>query len=205
MWPPGTGSGGENRTPLGAEPVEKRGSERNNLKEQRKVGAKFQFPLENVYFQSLPRLSWDLNLEELCETEIRDKNNLQNRDGLQEVSAGSDGVLSDDSGGTIRSVRKDALWPLSYPVSRTGSPGSMLHIWPSHLLRTGTMKCLSVPGPRPLSHPHRLHPVLFPLSHRCSQCHPTETPKDKAVFCVRQWRKSRRESEGTPWESIGWL
>lgn len=94
-------------------------------------------------------------MEELRETEIRDQNNLQNREWLQEVSAGSDGVLSDDSGGTIRSVRKAALWPLSYPVSRTSSPGSMLHIWPSPSAADGHNEVFVRPRPAsPLSPPH---------------------------------------------------
>lgn len=109
-------------------------------------------------------------MEELCETEIRDQNNLQNRDGLQEASAGSDEVLSDDSGGTIRSVRKAALWPLASPVSRTGSPGSMLHIWPSPSAADGHKEVFVRPRPAsPLSppppppRPLSFKPQMFPV------------------------------------------
>lgn len=69
-----------------------------------------------------------------------------------------------------------------------------------HLLWTGTMKCLCASGlvssapprsPTPVS-----LPILFPLSHRCSQCHPTKTPPDKTVFCVSRRRKRRKRRCG---------
>lgn len=44
-------------------------------------------------FKFLLWFIWNLNLEELCETEIRDRNSLQNKDEVQEVSTGSDEVL----------------------------------------------------------------------------------------------------------------
>lgn len=62
----------------------------------------------------------------------------------------------------------------------------------------------SAPHPPPL--PISL-PVLLPLSHRCSQCHPTDTPLEKTVYCVFQWRAGW-EGAGlrpsrTPWEMSG--
>lgn len=58
------------------------------------------------------------------------------------------------------------------------------------------------PPPLPISLPAR-----FPLSHRCSQCHPTETPMEKTVLCVFQ-RRAGQDGVGlgasrTPWEMSG--
>lgn len=106
-----------------------------------------------------------------------------------------------------------ACWPFAAPsynsVASTGSPGSSLHIWPSPSavdgynevfvrLRFGVL-CPSNPPTTPIS-----LSILFPLSHRCSQCHPTKMPPDKTVFCVSRWRKSRTKSARTPWEPCGW-
>ncbi len=48
-------------------------------------------------------------------------------------------------------------------------------------------------------------PVLFPLSHRCSQCHPTKAPRDKTLFCVCRQQKAAKVQEdtmGTAWSAL---
>lgn len=64
-----------------------------------------------------------------------------------------------------------------------------------HLLPTGTMQCLSVPGLCPLSNPPHLHPVLFSLSHRCSSAIPLKRLRTRPCFVSASGGKSRRESK----------
>lgn len=61
---------------------------------------------------------------------------------------------------------------------------------------------------RPVSsvRPPSLPLVLFPLSHRCSQCHPTKAPPDKTVFCVhREWKAAEVWGDTTRTEWLAWI